>query len=144
IGGSPPSDSYNAAPGSNPPALLGDGGDVGTNGNIDVTGTKVTVHGHLYTPRSGVGACVNGTNVTALTESGKADVSGSLVQLPKAITLPPPTIPSPSPLASVSNPSCLDLGLTPGLNAADVTSGLPTAQCFSSTSAGVTTMTING
>jgi PilX N-terminal len=146
IGGNPATDSYNSGgmTGTTAPTLAGEGGDVGTNGNIDVTGTKVTVKGHLYTPRTGVGACVDGTNVTALTQSGKADVSGSLVQLPKSIVLPTPTIPSPSPIGTVTNPSCADLGLTAGVSAADVTTGPATAQCFSSTSGGVTTMTING
>src|SRR5262249_21754708 len=37
------------------------GGDVGTNGNLTITG-HADVGGKLFTPRTGVGACTNGAN----------------------------------------------------------------------------------
>jgi hypothetical protein len=50
----------------------------------------------LSTPRTGVGGCTTG-NVTALTTSGGATVSGGLVQLPQTVTFPDPPPPSPMP-----------------------------------------------
>jgi hypothetical protein len=95
------------------------GGDVGTNGNLQIQGS-VDVQGNLYTPRTGVGTCEEGA-ITALTEIGSAQVSGSIIQLPTAVTYPIPsfsvtpptntvTINSPGALAS----ACVNLGLTPG------------------------------
>jgi hypothetical protein len=131
-----------ALSGSTTPTMQADGGDVGTNGNLSISGS-VDVQGNLYSPRTGVGTCDEGA-VTALTESGSAQVSGSVVQLPTVVTYPPPVVPSPSPLADVGLSSggdqattCGALGLTPGA-IADVSAG--TAQC------NVTgdTITING
>ena len=39
--------------------LASTGGDVGTNGNLTISGS-VDVEGNLYTPRTGVGACTSG------------------------------------------------------------------------------------
>ena len=94
-----------------------DGGDVGTNGNMLIDGGSVDVNGNLSTPRTGVGACTAG-NVTAL--SGALTVNGGTpIQLPKAVTLPTPSIPTPAPggALKVNNSSkvasiCTDLGLT--------------------------------
>ncbi|MBI3490878.1 MAG: hypothetical protein HY047_03670 [Acidobacteria bacterium] len=124
--------SYNTAglTGSTAPTISSDGGDVGTNGNLTISG-HVDVGGNLYTPRTGVGACTTG-NVTALTESGQATVSDSVVQLPKSVTYAAPTIPSPSLLPAVSIAS-VD-GTTCGLL------GLTAANCSVSGS----TITING
>jgi hypothetical protein len=93
------------------------GGDVGTNGNMTIDGGAVDVQGNLSTPRTGVGACSAG-NVTAL--SGALAVNGgSPIQLPKAVSLPTPSIPSPAAggALKVNNSSkvnsiCTDLGLT--------------------------------
>lgn len=110
-------DSTGMTGGSNP-TMSSEGGDVGTNGNLTIAGS-VDVQGNLYTPRTGVGSCTDG-NVVALTESGNAEVSGSVVQLPKAIDYPAPTVPAPSMLPAVTLSSagttattCAALGLVP-------------------------------
>lgn len=127
-------DSYDPSgvAGATAPTLTGDGGDLGTNGNLQIGG-HVDVLGNLATPRTGVGACTQG-NITALTQTGQAYVKDSEVKLPAAITYPTPTIPAFSPLPAVTNASlpgtsattCVLLGLTPG-TAAQVAAG--TAQC---------------
>jgi hypothetical protein len=124
--------------GSTAPAMSSTGGDVGTNGNLDISGS-VDVQGNLYTPRTGVGACTSGA-VDGLTEGGHAQVDGSMVQLPGAVTYPTPTLPGPSllPAASISSgassaTTCAALGLVAGASLADVmaTPGtVGTAQCF--------------
>ena len=81
--------------------MTGDGGDVGTNGNLQIAG-NVTVQGNLVTPRIGVGACTQG-NVTALTETVHATVQDSEIKLPTAIVYPTPTIPAYSGLLGVTN-----------------------------------------
>jgi hypothetical protein len=100
--------------GATSPTLDDEGGDVGTNGNLNIS-HGVEVQGNLYTPRTGVGACSEGS-VTALTEEGHADVTGSIIQLPTAIKYPTPTIPPHStlPLAHISSTAtaCAQLGLT--------------------------------
>jgi Tfp pilus assembly protein PilX len=128
--------------GSTAPAMSSTGGDVGTNGNLDISGS-VDVQGNLYTPRTGVGACTSGA-VDGLTEGGHAQVDGSMVQLPGAVTYPTPTLPGPSLLPDVSLSSggtsattCGLLGLTPGTSA-EVAAG--TKQCTVSGS----TITVNG
>ena len=80
------------------------GGDVGTNGNLEIQGS-VDVFGNLYTPRTGVGTCTEGA-VNALTETGSADVNGSIVQLPTAVAYPTPTF-----------------SATPGTNTVTINSG---------------------
>ncbi len=120
--------------GATAPTTTSTGGDVGTNGNLTISGS-VDVGGNLYTPRTGVGTCTNGSDGAgyALTESGHAEVAGSIVQLPAEVTYPEPTLPGPSLLPDVSLSSggtsattCALLGLTPGTSA-EVSAG--TAQC---------------
>ena len=96
LGGTMHTDSYNSSAlvGGNPVLTTTNGG-VGTNGNLTIGGT-VTINGNLDTPRTGVGACNAGTP-TALTGSGHADVTGSIVRLPQAKTFPTPAAPSPTP-----------------------------------------------
>lgn len=78
------------------------GGNVGTNGNMSISGS-VEVHGSLSTPRTGVGSCTAGA-VTALTESGHAEVDGNnLIQLPQAINFETPALPSPLPPTGTTN-----------------------------------------
>jgi Tfp pilus assembly protein PilX len=118
--GNTTTDSYDstslAGMGSTAPTTDQDGGDVGTNGNMNISGS-VDVYGNLYTPRAGVGDCAEGA-VTALTAEGMAEVNGSVVQLPTVVTYPAPIIPAVSTLADVSLSSadattCLDkFGLT--------------------------------
>ncbi len=105
--------------GSIAPTMSSTGGNVGTNGNLSIGGS-VEINGNLYTPRTGVGDCSSGA-VTALTESGHAEVTGSVVQLPTAVSYPTPPIPAPSPLPAagpITNASgaCVLLGLTLGTN----------------------------
>jgi hypothetical protein len=80
---------------SGSPVFSASGGNVGTNGNMTLTG-QATIDGTLSTPNTGVGNCSNG-NVDALTESGQATVSGGLVRLPQAIALQTPPPPNPLP-----------------------------------------------
>jgi len=77
------------------PVMQNSGGNVGTNGNMTLTG-QATIDGTLSTPRTGVGTCASG-NVDALTESGQASVTGGLVKLPQTVVLPPPLAPNPTP-----------------------------------------------
>lgn len=123
FGGSVTVDSYDSSrlSGATVPAaangLTNAGGDVGTNGNLTITG-HADVGGKLYTPRTGVGACSNGAaGAIALTMGGSATVTGGMVQLPAAISYPSPTLPAQStlPAVSVSAPgagTCALLGLT--------------------------------
>jgi hypothetical protein len=83
-----------------------------------INGGSVDVNGNLSTPRTGVGACTAG-NVTAL--SGALSVNGgSPIQLPKAVNLPTPKIPTPAAGGALKvnnsakvNSICTDLGLAP-------------------------------
>jgi hypothetical protein len=96
------------------------GGDVGTNGNLHIQGS-VAVQGNLYTPRPGVGTCAAGA-VTGLTEGGTADVTGSMVQLPTAVTYPLPVFSATPPTNTVNisgtlgATTCTNLGLVFGTN----------------------------
>ena len=81
--------------------VFGSGGDVGTNGNLTQSG-GATINGTLSTPRVGVGNCSSG-NVTALTSNGGATVTGGVVHLPQAVTLPTPTAPDPLPPTTSTN-----------------------------------------
>ena len=116
-------DSYDSSIG--PPTGAGNsttatGGDVGTNGNLDIQGS-VSVEGNLYSPRTGVGTCTQG-NVSALSEIGSAQVTGSIIKLPAEVQFPAPvfsTIPPTSTvtvnaalLAGTPAAACSALGLT--------------------------------
>jgi hypothetical protein len=108
---------YSSANASNPtpppPAGDGQGGSIGTNGNLTIGG-QVDVHGNLDTPRAGVGNCSNG-NITALSQTGGATVTGDRIQLPQAKTYPTPDTPVPVPttgsLAITSSTSCTSLSI---------------------------------
>ena len=54
------------------------------------------MQGNLYTPRTGVGACTTGA-VDALSETGSAQIRGSIIQLPAPVNYPAPPLPSPLP-----------------------------------------------
>ena len=90
------------------------GGAVGTNGNLSIGG-QVTVKGNLDTPRTGVGNCNNG-NITALSTTGRADVTGDTIRLPQAKTYPSPNAPNPLPptttLGITSSTTCLSIVLS--------------------------------
>ncbi len=83
----------------------GAGGDVGTNGNLTISG-NADVGGKLFTPRTGIGACTNGANgaIDGLTEGGSATVTGGMVKLPAALVYPAPQMPGPSLLPATSRP----------------------------------------
>lgn len=117
------------------------GGDVGTNGNLQIQGS-VDVQGNLYSPRTGVGTCTEGA-VNALTETGSANVSGSVVQLPTAVTYPAPvfavtpptnTVTVNAALLSNATTACSSLGLTLG--------AWPAGNCL--VNAATNTVTIDG
>jgi Tfp pilus assembly protein PilX len=84
-------------------AMTDAGGDVGTNGNLTITG-HADVGGKLYTPRTGVGACTNGADgaIDGLTEGGSATVTGGMVKLPTAIAYPTPILPAQSTMPAVN------------------------------------------
>ena len=120
FGGNVTINSYNSSDldSGESPTMSTSGGDVGSNGNLTISGS-VEVQGNLYTPRTGVGTCEEGA-VTALTESGNAEVLGSTVQLPTTVSYPDPDVPAPSPIAAQNISSsgttattCVDLGLIP-------------------------------
>ena len=100
--GSMVTDSYDSTGmvGSTAPTMLGEGGDVGTNGNLNIGGSA-TVQGNLYTPRTGVGDCADGA-VTAISEDGEAHVEGSILNLPAAVEFPAPDAPPPVASAPIS------------------------------------------
>jgi Tfp pilus assembly protein PilX len=72
------------------------GGNVGTNGNLDVSGSTTTINGTLSTPRAGTGSCSTST-VTALSTNGNATVTGGITELPQAVTYNTPPAPTPTP-----------------------------------------------
>lgn len=91
--------SYDSATGIS--SLVDTGGNLGTNGNLTIIGS-VDVHGSLSSPRPGVGSCVNGSGVTALTQSGSASVDTGVVQLPQALNFETPALPSPMPVTTAT------------------------------------------
>lgn len=117
-------DSYDSSVG--PPAVSTEesGGDVGTNGNLQIAGS-VEVQGNLYTPRTGVGTCEEGA-ITALTQTGSADVTGSIVQLPTAVVYPPPTFAVTPPTTPVTINGLLLAAPAAACTALGLTFGLPT------------------
>jgi Tfp pilus assembly protein PilX len=123
------------------PTISNTGGNVGTNGNLSIGGS-VDVYGDLYTPRTGVGTCTAGS-VTALTESGSAEVAGSTVPLPGTIAYPTPQPPSPMPgtstisiTASNAATGCSLLGLVTGCTVIPIVSGGSTNYTISVTGGG--------
>jgi hypothetical protein len=141
-------DSRNPLGADGHPVRSQSGGNVGTNGNMTLTG-QATINGTLSTPRTGVGSCANG-NVTALTESGQAAVTGGLVQLPQTVVLetPPPPNPLP-PTTSISftkNTGCAGLvaasctaTVVSGKDVATLTGGTTAATALSLGNVGVST-----
>ena len=93
-GGTDSYDSTNMTLAGSPPQPVTSttGGAVGTNGNLNLSGS-VTIKGSLSTPRSGVGACSAGSP-TAMTGTPGNVIEG-LIQLPQAKVYPAPSIPEP-------------------------------------------------
>jgi Tfp pilus assembly protein PilX len=100
------------------------GGDVGSNGNLDLQGNKAAIQGTLSTPRTGVGNCTAG-NVTAL-EGNVANVTGGIVELPQPIDLPTPD-PVASPITSGFTHTCGGFGVGVCTLAGDTITLGPTA-----------------
>jgi hypothetical protein len=76
-------------------SVQADGGNVGTNGSMDVIGGSVTIGGTLSTPRTGVGSCAQNAaidNPNVLLED-----EDSIIELPQAIEFPDPDFPNPAP-----------------------------------------------
>ncbi len=113
-------------------------GDVGSNGNLTINGGAASVEGNLYTPRSGVGTCAAGA-VTAFTGS-TATIDGSVVQLPKPVIYPTPTVLPYSPVLPISLNSSVGACLNTQMVAAMVLN--PMATC--SDTGGVITINGNG
>jgi hypothetical protein len=99
--GSSNTDSYDSsALVAGAPVISDTSGNVGTNGNLGESG-NAHIYGTLSSPRVGVGACSAG-NVDALSSSGHASVcpnypacdQSGVVQLPQAVVLPTPPVPS--------------------------------------------------
>jgi Tfp pilus assembly protein PilX len=112
--GNPHTDSYNSTSivwSGGQPVTQASGGNVGTNGNLTESG-GATINGTLSTPRSGVGACSAG-NITALTQSGGAAVTGGIVNLPQEVLYPTPDLPNPLPPTTAYNTHA-NITLTPG------------------------------
>jgi Tfp pilus assembly protein PilX len=123
------------------------GGNVGTNGNLDVSGSTTTINGSLSTPRAGTGSCSTST-VTALSTNGNANVTGGITELPGAVTYNTPTAPSPAPPTTAMNiannanctgiPSCTTSG---GKNPSET---YITAGSTSSTATSLGSLTVQG
>lgn len=106
-------DSQNMTMVAGVPAMQSTSGDVGTNGNLNEVGGSV-VNGTLSTPRSGVGNCKAGA-VDAATIVGGSQIAGGILQLPQAVTYPPPAhanpLPPTSTMSMVSTSTCAGAGL---------------------------------
>ena len=115
FGGGATTGSYNSTSAlvAGAPVTSASGGNVGTNGNLDELGNSTTINGSLSTPRSGVGTC-SASNVTALTQTNGATVTGGVTQLSQSITYPTPPAISPAPPTSNNS-------FTKNSNAADCT-----------------------
>jgi len=141
FGGTSEVDSYDssAALVAGLPAIAQSGGSVGTNGNLGESGTA-HIWGTLSTPRVGVGACSEG-NVDALSASGHASVCPNpptcsqqgVLQLPQAVVLPTPTVPTGVPTTAYNgNGQTLLDGAKVGnvtINTGTLTLCVPNATC---------------
>jgi Tfp pilus assembly protein PilX len=125
------------------------GGNVGTNGNLDVSGSKTIINGSLSTPRQGTGSCSTST-VTALSSNGNATVSQGIVELPQNVVYPAPPAPNPAPpntAMTVANnsPSCTGFpAQCSALPAANPTALYITAGSTSATATELGALTIKG
>lgn len=132
------------------PSVSDSGGNVGTNGNL-TEGGGADIYGTLSTPRVGVGSCSAG-NVSALSSSGGATVNGhnppapgDIVQLPQAVTLPPPTVPTGVPTTSYNgNGQVLLNGASVGDVSVDSHSTLTLGAPGVTSTINVNSITING
>jgi type IV pilus assembly PilX-like protein len=98
-GGTTQTDSYSSVGLVGAPVPVQSGGNVGTNGNLTAVG-GADIFGMLSSPRVGIGSCSAG-NVDAVSTSGGATVNGhnpptsaDIIQLPQAVTMAAPTVPT--------------------------------------------------
>ncbi len=89
-------DSFDSSKGSYTSTQQNSGGNVGTNGNLTLSGTKTQIYGSLSDPNSGTGGC-SSSGMTALTTSGGAAVNGGTTQLSSPLVYPTPPAPTPTP-----------------------------------------------
>jgi hypothetical protein len=119
-------DSFNSSLGYGASRQLS-GGNVGTNGNVTLNGSKSAIYGSASVPSLSTGNCSK-TGMTGLTSNGGAQVTGGPVQLNRLVTYPTPPAPSPVPptttqsisgacpagLAGCSNTGSKTVNLAPG------------------------------
>ncbi|MGH9502144.1 MAG: Ig-like domain repeat protein [Terriglobales bacterium] len=72
------------------------GGNVGTNGNLTLNGSNVTIYGSASVPTTKTGNCST-SNPTGLSSNGGAQVTGGLMQLPLPVIYASPAAPTPMP-----------------------------------------------
>ena len=94
-------DSFNSALGFSASHELG-GGNVGTNGNVSLNGSKSTIYGSAAVDSTTTGNCSK-TAMTGLTSSGGGQVTGGLIALNGPITYPSPPAPAPAPPTTTQN-----------------------------------------
>ena len=102
-------ESYDSSVSPAPGGILASDGNVGTNGNLNVS-SNATIDGSLSTPAVGTGTCVNGAGgaSTAETACAGCTVTGGIVELPQPVSLLTPSLPSPMPpiTAQSGNQDC--------------------------------------
>ena len=107
MSGSTYTDSFDSGAGTYAATHTNSGGDVGTNGNLDMEGSS-NVWGILYGPNTQSGNCPR-----ALHDSSSGGVSGGIVQL-SGQTFPTPPVPSPLPPTTNFNIPSNGYTLVPG------------------------------
>ena len=113
------------------PTLTASGGDLVTNGNITAAGTLL-VKGHIYTPRFGVGLCLQAA-VQLLAGLGLLNILGDQIALPGKVEYPTPPLPNPLPGTNNVNitsntGACAALGFTGVTSGWCTTSGSGSSQ----------------
>ncbi|HET9407547.1 MAG TPA: Ig-like domain repeat protein [Candidatus Sulfotelmatobacter sp.] len=103
-------DSFNSSQGSYS-ASDAPGGNVGTNGNITLSGSNSAIHGTAFVDSTTTGSCSKSA-VTGLTTSGGAQVTGGLMALNGPITYPAPPAANPVPPTTAQNVTSCPSGMT--------------------------------
>ena len=78
------------------------GGNVGTNGNVTLNGSKSAIYGYAAVDSMNNGSCSK-TAMTGLTSNGGAQLTGGLMALNGPVTYPVPPAPSPAPPTNTQN-----------------------------------------
>jgi hypothetical protein len=78
------------------------GGNVGTNGNVTLNGSKSIIYGSAAAASGSTGSCSK-TSVTGLTASGGAQVTGGVTPLTGSISYPNPPAPNPTTPTTTQN-----------------------------------------